>query len=107
MQAEVDVLIDKLKAHPGVEGVVALSIPAEGPTAHVLKSTFDNQETTIQFATLAHSCSLSVGSTLQSVFPEENLACCRLTTKKHEIIISKEKTYVLVVVQKLTPGDAE
>lgn len=92
MTSEVDEIFKKLKELPGVVGVVATT--AEGSP---IKSTMDDT-TTMQYATLVAQLCEQTRSTLRDLEPGNDLTFLRVRTKKHELIISPDKNYCLIVI---------
>lgn len=92
LKSEVDEIFKKLKELPGVVGVVATT--AEGSP---IKSTMDDT-TTMQYATLVAQLCEQTRSTLRDLEPGNDLTFLRVRTKKHELIISPDKNYCLIVI---------
>lgn len=93
MTSEVEEIFKKLKDQEGVVGVVVTT--SEGAP---IKTSFDNV-TTMQYATLVTRLCEQARSTLRDLEPGNDLTFLRMRTKKHEIMISPDKNYCLVVVQ--------
>lgn len=93
MTSEVEDIFKKLKDQDGVVGVVVTT--SEGAA---IKTSFDNV-TTMQYATLVTRLCEQARSTLRDLEPGNDLTFLRMRTKKHEIMISPDKNYFLVVVQ--------
>ncbi|XP_075733111.1 dynein light chain roadblock isoform X1 [Rhipicephalus microplus] len=91
--SEVEDIFKKLKDQDGVVGVVVTT--SEGAA---IKTSFDNV-TTMQYATLVTRLCEQARSTLRDLEPGNDLTFLRMRTKKHEIMISPDKNYFLVVVQ--------
>ena len=77
----------------GVEGVVVMSV--EGVP---IRTTLD-KEKTIQFAALFSHLSTKAGSLIKKINERDSLQVLRLRSVKHEIVITPEGDYILVVVQ--------
>lgn len=77
----------------GVEGVVVMSV--EGVP---IRTTLD-KEKTVQFAALFSHLSTKAGSLIKKINERDSLQVLRLRSVKHEIIITPEGDYILVVVQ--------
>ena len=77
----------------GVEGVVIIS--ADGVP---IRTTLD-KEKTIQFAALFSHLSSKARSLIKKINGNDNLEVLRLRSFKHEIIVTPETDYILIVVQ--------
>lgn len=92
MTSEVEEIFKKLKEQAGVVGVLATT--AEGSP---IKSTLDDT-TTMQYATLVAELCEQTRGTLRNMEPGNDLTFLRVRSKKHELIISPDKNYCLIVV---------
>ena len=77
----------------GVEGVVILSVDGVP-----IRTTLD-KERTIQFAALFSHLSSKAASLVKKINERDELQVVRLRSLKHEIIITPEANYILIVVQ--------
>uniref|UniRef100_A0A671N9B4 Dynein light chain roadblock n=1 Tax=Sinocyclocheilus anshuiensis TaxID=1608454 RepID=A0A671N9B4_9TELE len=93
VQAEVE---DTLKRIQGINGVIGtIVVNAEGIP---IKTTLDNS-TTVQYAGLLHQLTMKARSTVRDIDPQNDLTFLRIRSKKHEIMVSTDKEYLLIVIQ--------
>uniref|UniRef100_A0A8C1F4D3 Dynein light chain roadblock-type 2 n=1 Tax=Cyprinus carpio carpio TaxID=630221 RepID=A0A8C1F4D3_CYPCA len=92
-KAEVE---DTLKRIQGINGVIGtIVVNAEGIP---IKSTLDNS-TTVQYTGLLHQLTMKARSTVRDIDPQNDLMFLRIRSKKHEIMVSTDKEYLLIVIQ--------
>ncbi|KTF71323.1 hypothetical protein cypCar_00050118, partial [Cyprinus carpio] len=63
-----------------------------------IKSTLDNS-TTVQYTGLLHQLTMKARSTVRDIDPQNDLMFLRIRSKKHEIMVSTDKEYLLIVIQ--------
>uniref|UniRef100_A0A8C1JFJ7 Dynein light chain roadblock n=1 Tax=Cyprinus carpio TaxID=7962 RepID=A0A8C1JFJ7_CYPCA len=87
---------------PHIFGWVLFHNPLQGvviPTACIpIKSTLDNS-TTVQYTGLLHQLTMKARSTVRDIDPQNDLMFLRIRSKKHEIMVSTDKEYLLIVIQ--------
>ncbi|XP_073687773.1 dynein light chain roadblock-type 2 [Garra rufa] len=87
---------DTLKRIQGINGVIGtIVVNAEGIP---IKTTLDNS-TTVQYAGLLHQLTMKARSTVRDIDPQNDLTFLRIRSKKHEIMVSTDKEYLLIVIQ--------
>ncbi|KAI9283466.1 hypothetical protein BC943DRAFT_327696 [Umbelopsis sp. AD052] len=91
--SDVDETIKRLSTRKGVEGIVILN--DEGLT---IRSTLD-AELTKKYATYVYPLVGKSKSSVSEIDPENELTFLRIRTKKHELMISPDKEYTMIVVQ--------
>lgn len=99
MQEDVFDHVKRLQSHAGVEGVVVTK--ADGAIVY----TTMKQDDAIRFATFARNVVDNTASELHALYPSNSsgeLALLRIRTVKHEVMIAREREYLLVATQ--TPG---
>lgn len=92
-QAEVEDALKRIQEHKGVQGCVIINndgIP--------IRSTLD-ATVTQQYAALIKSLSDKARAAIREIDPTNELVFFRLRTKKHEILISPDKEYTMIVLQ--------
>ncbi|RXN20154.1 LRR and PYD domains-containing 3-like protein [Labeo rohita] len=73
----------------------------ESGTSIPIKTTLDNS-TTVQYAGLLHQLTMKARSTVRDIDPQNDLTFLRIRSKKHEIMVSTDKEYLLIVIQNPT-----
>ncbi|KAJ3128381.1 Dynein light chain roadblock-type 2 [Nowakowskiella sp. JEL0407] len=94
--SEVEETIKRLSAHKGVEGIVVVNM--EGIS---IRSTLD-PEKTVQYAALITQLTAKARSVVRELDPQNDLTFLRIRSKKHEIMVSPDKEYILIVLQNPT-----
>ncbi|KAM7283554.1 dynein light chain roadblock-type 1 isoform X1 [Ixodes scapularis] len=94
--SEVEEIFKKLQCQKGVLGVVVAN--NEGVP---IKTTLDSA-TTSQYASLITQLCDQARTTLRDLDPGNDLTFLRMRTKKHEIMISPDKNYILIVLHNPT-----
>ena len=91
--SEVEETIKRIQSHKGVQGIVVVNndgIP--------IRSTLENA-VTVQYAGLVSQLVVKSRSAVRTLDPQNDLTFLRLRSKKHEIMISPDKEFTLVVIQ--------
>ncbi|XP_029835966.1 dynein light chain roadblock-type 1 isoform X3 [Ixodes scapularis] len=96
IRSEVEEIFKKLQCQKGVLGVVVAN--NEGVP---IKTTLDSA-TTSQYASLITQLCDQARTTLRDLDPGNDLTFLRMRTKKHEIMISPDKNYILIVLHNPT-----
>ncbi|KAF8818064.1 putative dynein light chain roadblock-type 2 [Cardiosporidium cionae] len=91
--AAIEETLNRIKTHKGVSGVVIVN--AEGVT---LRSTLDTKSTA-QYASIISELSFRAQNLIQDLDPQNDLSFLRIRTKKHEIMVSPSKEFLLIVIQ--------
>ncbi|GAB5590030.1 hypothetical protein Unana1_04930 [Umbelopsis nana] len=91
--SDVDETIKRLSTRKGVEGIVILN--NEGLT---IRSTID-AELTKKYASHIHQLVGYSRAAVSGIDPENEMTFLRVRTKKHELMISPDKEYIMIVVQ--------
>eukprot|EP00766_Chilomastix_caulleryi_P003741 gnl/Chilomastix_caulleri/486.p1 GENE.gnl/Chilomastix_caulleri/486~~gnl/Chilomastix_caulleri/486.p1 ORF type:complete len:115 (+),score=23.54 gnl/Chilomastix_caulleri/486:50-346(+) len=92
--ADVEETLKKLSAQKGIEGVVIINqdgIP--------IRSTIQDNEKTIQYAGVFSHLAMKARALVKELDPSEELTMIRIRHQKHEIIVTPERFFLLVVVQ--------
>ena len=90
---EVEETLKRIQSHKGVIGVIVVN--QEGIP---IRTTMDNS-TTVTYAGLIHQLTNKTRCTVRDIDPQNDLTFLRIRTKKHEIMVSPDKDYLLLVVQ--------
>lgn len=93
MSSEVEESLKRIQQLKGVVGTIIIN--SEGIP---VKTTLDD-DTTRHYAGLMHELTSKAKSTIKSLDSTNDLTFVRMRTKKHDIMASQEKGYVLIVVQ--------
>ncbi|KAH8551733.1 hypothetical protein BGW37DRAFT_492123 [Umbelopsis sp. PMI_123] len=91
--SDVDETIKRLSTRKGVEGIVILN--EEGLT---IRSTLD-ADLTKKYASQIYPLVGKSKTAVEDVDPENEMTFLRIRTKKHELMISPDKEYTMIVVQ--------
>ncbi|XP_064467214.1 dynein light chain roadblock-type 2-like [Ornithodoros turicata] len=91
--SDVEETLQRLKAQKGVVGVIVAN-SAGAP----IKTTLDNATTT-QYASLISQLTEKTRTTVRDLDPSNDLTFLRIRTKKHEVMVSSDKGYLLIVLQ--------
>ncbi|CAK6969007.1 dynein light chain roadblock-type 2 [Scomber scombrus] len=91
--AEVEETLKRIEAHKGVIGTIIVN--AEGIP---IRTTLDNS-TTVQYAGLLRQLTMKARSTVRDIDPQNDLTFLRIRSKKHEILVSPENDFLLIVIQ--------
>lgn len=91
--SEVEETLKRIQSHKGVTGVIVVN--QEGIP---IRTTMDNS-TTVQYAGLVHQLTSKARITVRDLDPQNDLQFLRIRTMKHEIMVSPDKDYLLIVVQ--------
>merc|ERR550514_1155463 len=91
--SDVEETLKRIQTHKGVIGVVVIN--KEGIP---IRSTLD-QQTTVQYASLISQLAAKAKSCVRDIDPQNDLTFLRIRSKKHEIMVSPEKEYMLIVIQ--------
>ncbi|XP_008406491.1 dynein light chain roadblock-type 1-like [Poecilia reticulata] len=96
--AEVDEIVKRLQAQKGVEGVIIAN--SEGIA---IRSTLEDQRNTVQYVALIQPLLVKAKKMLQEMDPSDDFTYLRVRTEKNEIIITADKEYFMVAIQKPAP----
>ncbi|XP_050420895.1 dynein light chain roadblock-type 2-like isoform X2 [Adelges cooleyi] len=96
MASEVEETLKRIQSHRGVIGTIVVN--NEGTP---IKSTLDNA-TTIQYAGLIQQLIDKSKSVVRDLDPSNDLMFLRMRTKKHEIMVSPDKDFIMIVIQNPT-----
>lgn len=99
--SEVEATLDRIKSHPGVEGVIIVN--ADGIPIRPSKGMDD--ELTHKYAANVAQLAAKARSVIRDLDPQNDLTFLRIRSKKHEIMIAPDKDYLLVVIQDPTVGN--
>ncbi|RKO96128.1 hypothetical protein CXG81DRAFT_29066 [Caulochytrium protostelioides] len=91
--SEVEETIKRLSAHKGVEGIIIVNMDGIP-----IRSTLD-PEKTIQHAALLSQLTAKAKSVVRDLDPQNDLTFLRIRSQKHEIMVSPDKDYILIVLQ--------
>lgn len=91
--SEVEETLARIKSHKGVEGVVIMT--KEGAIIQSSLSEEDSKEHAALLSSLTEKASILV----DTLDPDDELNFLRVRSKKKEIMIAPEGSYVLVVIQ--------
>ncbi|KAF8818041.1 putative dynein light chain roadblock-type 2 [Cardiosporidium cionae] len=91
--AAIEETLNRIKTHKGVTGIVIVN--ADGVT---LRSTLD-AKITAQYASIISDLSSRAQNFIQGLDPQNDLSFLRIRTKKHEIMVSPSKDFLLIVIQ--------
>ncbi|XP_071393899.1 dynein light chain roadblock-type 2 [Centroberyx affinis] len=94
--AEVEETLKRIEAHKGVIGTVVVN--AEGIP---IRTTLDNS-TTVQYAGLLRQLTMKARSAVRDIDPQNDLTFLRIRSKKHEIMVTPENEFLLIVIQNLS-----
>uniref|UniRef100_A0A3P9QDG1 Dynein, light chain, roadblock-type 1 n=1 Tax=Poecilia reticulata TaxID=8081 RepID=A0A3P9QDG1_POERE len=97
-KAEVDEIVKRLQAQKGVEGVIIAN--SEGIA---IRSTLEDQRNTVQYVALIQPLLVKAKKMLQEMDPSDDFTYLRVRTEKNEIIITADKEYFMVAIQKPAP----
>ncbi|XP_054906072.1 dynein light chain roadblock-type 1-like [Poeciliopsis prolifica] len=95
--AEVDEVVKRLQAQKGVEGVIIAN--SEGIA---IRSTLEDHHT-VQYVALIQPLLVKAKKMLQELDPTDDFTYLRIRTEKNEIIITADKEYFMVAIQKPAP----
>ena len=93
MSQKVQDTLNRINTHKGVKGVIIVN-----SKGIAIESTM-NQSDTINFGSLISTFTAKATMTVKSLHPEEDINFIRIRSKKHEIMISPEKEFSLIVLQ--------
>ncbi|XP_071823561.1 dynein light chain roadblock-type 2-like [Apostichopus japonicus] len=96
MSSEVEDALKRIQHMKDVHGTIIIN--AEGTP---VKTTLDDS-TTLQYAALIHQLTATAKGTIREMDPQNDLTFLRIRSKKHEIMVSPEKGFMLIVVQNIT-----
>ncbi|KAG9395895.1 Dynein light chain-related [Carpediemonas membranifera] len=91
--AEVEECIKRISSHKGVQGIVIVN--NEGIP---IRSTLDNKEGN-KYAGLISHLATKARSIITELDPTNELKFFRIRSNKHEIMVSPDKDYLLIVIQ--------
>ena len=91
--SEIEETLNRIKTHKGVVGVVIVN--SDGIP---IRSTLD-QKTTLQYSAIISQLTGKARSAIRDLDPQNDLTFLRIRSQKHEILISPDKDYTLVVIQ--------
>jgi len=97
--SDVEETIKRISSHKGVIGLIVVN--QEGIP---IRTTLDNS-TTLQYAGLIHQLTAKARSTVRDIDPTNDLTFLRIRSKKHEIMVTPEKEYMLIVIQNPASND--
>uniref|UniRef100_A0A8D2ZX15 Dynein light chain roadblock n=1 Tax=Scophthalmus maximus TaxID=52904 RepID=A0A8D2ZX15_SCOMX len=89
----VEETLKRIEAYKGVIGTIVVN--AEGIP---IRTTLDNS-TTVQYARLLRQLAMIARSTVRDIDPQNDLTFLRIRSKKHEIMVTPENDYLLIVIQ--------
>jgi len=95
MATEVEETVKKIQAQKGVAGVIVTTF--EGNPIH---STLDPQTTT-KYSQVVSNLADSAKQAVRELDAGNDLTFLRLRTKRHELMIAPDKSYMLIVVQNI------
>lgn len=95
LTSDVEEIFKTLQSQKGVMGIVVAT--SDGVP---IKSTLD-ATTTTRYSTLITRLCSQARSTLRELDPGNDLTFFRMRTRKHEVMISPDKNYVLIVLQNI------
>ncbi|XP_014246023.1 dynein light chain roadblock-type 2-like [Cimex lectularius] len=93
MSSELDDTLKKVQMHKGVIGLIVIN--GEGVP---IRSTLDTNVTVQYAALITHLCD-KARSAVRDLDPNNDLTFLRLRSRKQEILVAPEKSYVLIVIQ--------
>ncbi|XP_042267856.1 dynein light chain roadblock-type 2 isoform X2 [Thunnus thynnus] len=91
--ADVEETLKRIEAHKGVIGTIIVN--AEGIP---IRTTLDNSAT-VQYAGLLRHLTMKARSTVRDIDPQNDLTFLRIRSKKHEIMVTPENDFLLIVIQ--------
>ncbi|XP_069018218.1 dynein light chain roadblock-type 2-like [Embiotoca jacksoni] len=91
--AEVEDFLKRIETHKGVIGTIIVN--ADGIP---IRTTLDNS-TTVQYAGLLRNLSMMARSAVRDIDPQNDLTFIRIRSKKHEILVTPENNFLLIVIQ--------
>ncbi|XDV52612.1 hypothetical protein PO909_021326 [Leuciscus waleckii] len=94
--SEVDNILERIQRYPGVIGYIIFS--KEGIP---IRSTLDSAMT-VKYVGLLHQLSMTTRSTVRDIDPQNDLTFLRIRTQKREIMVTADKEYQMIVIQKTT-----
>jgi len=97
--SDVEETIKRISSHKGVIGLIVVN--QEGIP---IRTTLDNS-TTLQYAGLIHQLTAKARSTVRDIDPTNDLTFLRIRSKKHEIMVTPEREYMLIVIQNPASND--
>ena len=95
---EVEETLKRINSHAGVMGLVVLN-----PEGLAIRSTLDNTTTQL-YAQYYQQLTVMAQSAIRDLDPLNSLKFLRIRTKKHEVMVSPEQSYTLLVVQNHNQG---
>ncbi|KAJ3415592.1 Dynein light chain roadblock-type 2 [Chytridiales sp. JEL 0842] len=90
---DIETTLNRIQSHKGVQGIVITTHDGS-----VIRSTLDNIQTQ-QYSTLVTQLAAKGKGVVRDLDPEDDLAFLRIRSKKHEIMVSETKSYILMVIQ--------
>ncbi|KAJ1660360.1 hypothetical protein IWQ61_000701 [Dispira simplex] len=91
--SDVEETIQRLVAKKGVKGVIVLT-----KDGAIIKSTIE-EALAVQYAKLMSQLVQSTREAVEQLDDQNELTFLRIRTKKHEIMVSPDPNYTLIVVQ--------
>ncbi|XP_028304995.1 dynein light chain roadblock-type 2-like isoform X1 [Gouania willdenowi] len=91
--ADVEETLKRIEAHKGVIGTVVVN--AEGIP---IRTSLDNSSA-VQYAGLLQDLTMRARSSVRDMDPQNDLTFLRIRSKKHEIMVSPENNFLLIVIQ--------
>ena len=91
--SEIEETLNRIKTHKGVSGIVIVN--TEGVP---IRSTLD-AKLTLQYSALISQLAAKARSVVRDLDPQNDLTFLRILSKKHEIMVSPDKDFILIVIQ--------
>eukprot|EP00245_Coleochaete_scutata_P010011 TRINITY_DN3431_c0_g5_i1.p1 TRINITY_DN3431_c0_g5~~TRINITY_DN3431_c0_g5_i1.p1 ORF type:complete len:100 (-),score=15.57 TRINITY_DN3431_c0_g5_i1:36-335(-) len=92
--SEVEATLQRINGHKGVIGTII--VDSEG---NAIRTTFTDAETTAQYTSLIPSLAAMARSTVRDLDPQNDLQFLRIRSKMHEILVSPDNEFTLIVIQ--------
>ncbi|KAJ1741730.1 hypothetical protein LPJ78_001700 [Coemansia sp. RSA 989] len=92
-QIDIDETINRLNAKKGVESVTALTIDGR-----VIRTTATAEQGELQ-GKLLSKLARTAAEMVTELEPQDELSFLRIRTKRHEIMVAPDQSYLLIVVQ--------
>lgn len=93
MATEVDEVIKRISTRKGVEGIVVVN--AEGIP---IRTTLDEEQSTV-YAGICATLAMKARMLVTSVDSSDELRMIRFRSKKHELLIAPDRSYLMIVIQ--------
>ncbi|XP_034042327.1 dynein light chain roadblock-type 2-like [Thalassophryne amazonica] len=98
LQGDVEETLKRIEAHEGVIGTVVVNTKGI-----IMRTSLDNC-TAAQYASLFRQLMIKARDTVRDIDPQNDLTFLRIRSDKHEIMVSSDNGFLVIVIQELQRG---